>query len=224
MLTVFDARQARHQPLLELQDGAFTQFAESPTRANAILSRLPDPIAPDDFGIDPILAVHAADYVGFLKSIYADWRGEGRAGDAIPYVFPVGAQSKRDHLRIDARIGSFAYDVGTPIAEHTFESAYWSAQTALTALDTISSGAAARSFALCRPPGHHAGRAYCGGYCYFNSAAIAAEKARESGARRVAILDVDYHHGNGTQDIFYARDDVFVVSIHADPRVDYPFF
>ena len=109
-----------------------------------------------------------------------------------------------------------------PIAAGTWDGAYWSAQTALTALDAVLGGERA-AFALCRPPGHHCGADYLGGYCYLNNAAIAAEAAIAAG-KRVAILDVDYHHGNGTQDIFYARGDVLFVSIHADPGTDYPFF
>jgi acetoin utilization deacetylase AcuC-like enzyme len=96
-------------------------------------------------------------------------------------------------------------------------------QSALSALDAVLAGARA-AFALCRPPGHHAGADYMGGYCYLNNAAIAAEAAQAAGCKRVAILDIDYHHGNGTQDIFLARGDVFFASIHADPRTDYPFF
>ena len=124
--------------------------------------------------------------------------------------------------RIDARLGAYSFDASSPIAEGTWEGAYWSAQTALTALDAVLAGESA-AFALCRPPGHHAGRDYLGGYCHLNNAAIAAEAATAVG-RRVAILDVDYHHGNGTQDIFYVRGDVFFASIHADPRTDYPYF
>jgi acetoin utilization deacetylase AcuC-like enzyme len=124
--------------------------------------------------------------------------------------------------RIDARIGRFSFDVASPIAAGTWEAAYWSAQSALTALDALLTGERA-AFALCRPPGHHCGADYLGGYCYLNSAAIAAEAATAAD-RRVAILDVDYHHGNGTQDIFYARGDILFVSIHADPKTDYPFF
>ena len=125
--------------------------------------------------------------------------------------------------RIDAKLGLYSYDAATPISQGTWESSYWSAQTALTALGSILEGQTGASFALCRPPGHHAGRDYCGGYCYLNNAAIAAEQARRAG-RRVAILDIDYHHGNGTQDIFYCSPDVLFVSVHADPSTDYPFF
>jgi acetoin utilization deacetylase AcuC-like enzyme len=112
----------------------------------------------------------------------------------------------------------------TPIAAGTWQSAYWSAQGALTALDASGDGGETHAFALCRPPGHHAGRDYMGGYCYLNNAAIAAREAHRRGLGPVAILDIDYHHGNGTQDIFYEDPDIFFASIHADPRTDYPFY
>ena len=111
----------------------------------------------------------------------------------------------------------------TPIAEGTWDAAYWSAQAALSALAAVLAGES-NAFALCRPPGHHAGADYMGGYCYLNAAAIAAEAAIAAGRRRIAILDIDYHHGNGTQDIFLERGDVFFASIHADPKTDYPFY
>jgi acetoin utilization deacetylase AcuC-like enzyme len=110
-----------------------------------------------------------------------------------------------------------------PVAEGTWESAYWSAQSALTALDAIAGGAR-RAFALCRPPGHHAGPDYMGGYCYLNNAAIAARRADALGLGPVAVLDVDYHHGNGTQDVFWRDPRVFFASVHADPATDYPFY
>jgi acetoin utilization deacetylase AcuC-like enzyme len=114
-------------------------------------------------------------------------------------------------------------DVGTPIAAGTWAAAYAGAQVALSALQPLLAGATQTSFALCRPPGHHAGADYCGGYCYLNNAAIVAEAAITAG-RRVAILDIDYHHGNGTQDLFWRRANPLFVSIHADPATDYPFY
>ena len=146
----------------------------------------------------------------------------GRAGDASGYAWPVVRRRPLALDRIDARLGAYSFDASSPIAAGTWEGAYWSAQTALTALDAVLGGDRA-AFALCRPPGHHAGRDYLGGYCHLNNAAIAAEAATAAG-RRVAILDVDYHHGNGTQDIFYARGDVFFASLHADPLMDYPYY
>jgi acetoin utilization deacetylase AcuC-like enzyme len=127
-----------------------------------------------------------------------------------------------DLTRIDALLGRYSYDAATPIGPGTWPGAYWGAQTALAATEAVLAGER-NAFALCRPPGHHCGADYLGGYCYLNNAAIAAQAATAVG-KRVAILDVDYHHGNGTQDIFYARGDTLFVSIHADPATDYPFY
>ena len=120
-------------------------------------------------------------------------------------------------------MGRHAFDATTPITPATWTAAYWSTQSALAAMQAVVSGERA-AFALCRPPGHHAGADYCGGYCHLNHAAIAAQFARDAGRGRVAILDIDYHHGNGTQDIFWTRGDVFYASVHADPASDYPFY
>lgn len=223
MKCFFDNRQLAHAPLRELHNGDWAPYAEKPSRARDIAQQL-DVLPVRDFGLGPISAVHDGDYLAFLKSAWADWRSSGREGDAIPYVFPVVTRRPLQLDRIDARLGRFAYDAGTPIAEHSWEAAYWSAQTALTALASILDDGNANAFALCRPPGHHAGRDYLGGYCYLSNAAIAAVQARAAGVGSVAILDVDYHHGNGTQDIFYETGDVFFASIHADPATDYPFY
>jgi acetoin utilization deacetylase AcuC-like enzyme len=220
--TFFDDRQLRHAPAVELHNGAFTAFAEHPGRVRSMLDALGATEPARDHGEAPLLAVHSAEYLSFLKTAYADWKEAGRPGDASGYVWPIVRRRALDLSRIDARLGRFSYDASTPVAEGTWEASYWSAQSALTALDALLSGDKA-AFALCRPPGHHCGADYMGGYCYLNSAAIAAEAATRAG-RRLAILDVDYHHGNGTQDIFYTRGDVFFASIHADPRTDYPFY
>ena len=219
----FDRRQLAHEPLQELHNGGWAAYAEKASRAELIAEALPDLRPARDFGLEPLLQVHDPDYVDFLRNAFSDWRSSGRTGDAIGYTWPVVRRRPLKLDRIDARLGRYSYDAATPIAEGTWEASYWSAQTALTALAAILDGQSRRSFALCRPPGHHSGRDYCGGYCYLNNAAIAAEQARRSG-RRVAILDIDYHHGNGTQDIFYEDPDVLFVSIHADPATDYPFF
>ena len=218
------ARQRGHAPLREFHNGDWTPFAECPERIDAMLAALGPTTEPDDHGMDAILAVHDADYVEHLRTAHRDWRAAGREGDAIGYVFPVARRTKRAHARIDARLGMFGYDVSTPIAGGTWDATYASAQCALSGLAAIRSGAVRQAFALSRPPGHHAGADYAGGYCYLNAAAIAARHAHDSGMGRVAILDVDYHHGNGTQDIFYENGDVFFASIHADPATDYPFY
>jgi len=219
----FDSRQLAHQPTLELHNGSWAEYAEKASRAEIILNEFEQYQPPRDHGVEPILRVHSTEYVEFLRSAHEDWLTTGRTGDAIGYTWPVVRRRDLDLDRIDARLGRYSYDAATPITAGTWDAAYWSAQTALTALDALINEQQPCAFALCRPPGHHAGRDYLGGYCYLNSAAITAAEAEHRG-RRVAILDIDYHHGNGTQDIFYESADVLFASIHADPSMDYPFF
>ena len=223
MRCFWDERQRTHAPAAEFFNGALHPAAEHPGRVDAILDSLGTTEAPADRGMEPLLRCHSADYLGFLESAHSDWRAAGREGDAFPYTFPVVARRALSLERIDAKLGQYSFDTSTPITGGTWSSSYWSAQTALAALHVVLDGERS-AFALCRPPGHHAGVDYLGGYSYLNNAAIAAEAALASGRTRVAILDVDYHHGNGTQDIFYERGDVAYASIHADPSTDYPFF
>lgn len=228
MKRFFSPRQLAHAPAQELHNGAFTNYAETPDRARAILAAIGGADVPPDRGLAPIAAVHPPDYLAFLAEAPARWRDAGRPGDAIPYAFPVVGRRALDLTRIDALMGRYSFDATSPITAATFDAVYWSAQTALAATHAVLDGERA-AFALCRPPGHHAGADYCGGYCHLNVAAIAAQAARDAprergGVDRVAILDIDYHHGNGTQDIFYARGDVFYASVHADPTTDFPFY
>ncbi len=216
-------RQRAHAPAVELHNGAFEPFAEHPGRLDSILEAIGPTEAPGDFGEAPLRRVHPQDYLDFLKSAFADWRAAGRPGDAAGYAWPVVRRRPLALGRIDAKLGRYSYDASTPVAEGTWESAYWSAQTALAGTGALLPGERP-AFALCRPPGHHCGADYMGGSTYLNSAAIPAEAARAPGRARIAILDVDYHHGNGTQDVFYARSDVLFASIHADPATDYPFY
>ena len=222
MRRFFDPRQLVHAPLRELHNGGFVPFAETASRAEAILAAIGPAEAPVDHGEAPLRAVHSEDYLAFLWSAHKDWLAAGREGDAAGYAWPVVRRRPLTLERIDAKLGQYSFDASSPIAAGTWDSAYSGAQTALTGLDAVLAGEKA-VFAACRPPGHHAGADYLGGYCYLNNAAIAAQAA-VAGGRRVAILDVDYHHGNGTQDIFYARGDVLFVSIHADPVMDYPYY
>ena len=223
MRRFFSPRQLAHAPREELHNGAFAPYAEVPARAEMILAGIGGADEPDDEGLAPILAVHAAGYVDFLQRAPSLWREAGRPGDAIPYAFPVVGRRPLRLDRIDALLGAHAFDATTPLTDNTWHAAYWSSQTALAATRAVLAGTRA-AFALCRPPGHHAGRDYFGGYCHLNHAAIAAQAARDAGVARVAILDIDYHHGNGTQDIFWDRGDVFYASVHADPANDYPFY
>ncbi len=221
MLCYFDERQLVHAPAMELHNGAFIPHAESPSRATSILASLGHAEPAVDHGLAPLAAIHSPDYLDFLASAWRDWRESGRPGEAGAYAWPVVGRRPLDLSRIDARLGQYSFDASSPIGPGTWDGAYWAAQTALTALQALIEQQSS-TFALCRPPGHHCGADYLGGYCYLNNAAIAAQAAIAAG-RRPAIIDVDYHHGNGTQDIFYSRRLPFV-SIHADPRTDYPFF
>ncbi|WP_242138107.1 histone deacetylase family protein [Sphingomonas sp. TREG-RG-20F-R18-01] len=223
MRSFFSPRQLAHAPAQELHNGGFTAYAETPSRAEAILAAIGGAETPEDRGDAAIRAVHTDDYLAFLRDGPGRWAAAGRPGDAMGYVWPVVGRRSLRLDRIDGQIGRYSFDASTPLTAQSWDSAYASAQSVLAATHAVLEGERA-AFALCRPPGHHAGADYYGGYCYLNTAAIAAQAAREAGRQRVAILDIDYHHGNGTQDIFWDRGDVFYASIHADPASDYPFY
>ena len=223
MRAFYSPVQRRHAPTQELHNGGFTAYAETPARIDAVLAAIRATEEPADRGEAPIRRVHTAAYVDFLKAAPGLWRAAGRQGDAIPYAFPVVGRRPLTLSRIDALLGAHAFDATTPITPDSWAATYASTQSALAATQAVIDGARA-AFALCRPPGHHAGADYCGGYCHLNHAAVAAQAARDAGIDRVAILDIDYHHGNGTQDIFWERGDVFYASVHADPASDYPFY
>lgn len=223
MKRFFDLRQLDHAPALELHNGGYVAYAEHPGRVHNMLSGIGDVTRPMDRGEVPIARIHDPAYLTFLKTAYDQWKAAGRDGDATGYVWPVVRRRPLALQRIDAQFGQYSFDAASPVTAQTWDSAYWAVQTALAATHAVLGGEAS-AFALCRPPGHHAGADYLGGYCYLNNVAIAAQAAIDAGKAKVAILDVDYHHGNGTQDIFYDRSDVLFVSIHADPATDYPFF
>ncbi|MBL0729650.1 histone deacetylase family protein [Piscinibacter sp. HJYY11] len=228
MLTVFSTNHRLHHGV-ELKDGAIKLSFEEPLRADTVLDRvrsagLGDVTAEHAYERSCYVAAHSERYVRFLETAWDQWSATGRSHDALPLVWPVnGLPSDEEPDHIDGKLGFFAMDAGAPIGVHTWHAVSSSANVALTGIDAVLNGATS-AFALCRPPGHHAAREYAGGYCYLNNAAIAAERCVSRGARRVAILDVDFHHGNGTQDIFYQRADVLFASIHGDPKVSYPFF
>jgi acetoin utilization deacetylase AcuC-like enzyme len=173
----------------------------------------------DPIGVDALTTAHAPDYVWFLQQAYAHWVAEGRSEEGVaPDAFP-SRMGGTPPQSVRGLAGWYAFDPETPIGPQTFASAQGAAQAALAAAHAVSAGEPF-AYALCRPPGHHAGPAYCGGYCYFNNAALAA-KALGPGT---AVLDVDCHHANGTQDLFYASAEHFTASLHGDPDVTYPFY
>lgn len=171
--------------------------------------------------------VHTPRYIEFLRGAWQEWvaldsANEGR--DAFPSAWPVRS-FRTDILPVNfaARMGLFSFDAGTPLTAGTWRAAQSGAWCALAATQHVLEGAPA-TFALTRPPGHHAGADFFGGYCFINNAALAAQHLRDAGLARIAVLDIDYHHGNGTQAIFYDRADVFFASIHGDPSTEYPFY
>lgn len=226
MKAYFADEQRRHDPKSFLSSGAPKPNPEVPERIERLLggAKAAGCIVerPKSFGLGPIAAIHTPEYIEFLQRIFERWqRIEGASAEVIPNIHPIA----RGGSRPDSAVGQAGYhmaDTSCPISEQTFESSCWSAWTAVTAAEAIDAGAPS-AYALCRPPGHHAFADVAGGFCFFNNSGIAAQRLRKS-ADRVAILDVDLHHGNGTQGVFYRRADVLTVSIHADPVRFYPFF
>lgn len=171
--------------------------------------------------IDELRLVHDLDYLQFLQSSPSFLQELGCGGYVQAEVFAIRSRTKGNHNAFFRDLAQYAHDSSAPLGVGTWTAACNSAQAALEAAECIASEKDVFAYACCRPPGHHAGRDYMGGFCYLNNAALAAEKLRTLG--RVAVIDVDYHHGNGTQDIFYRDPDVFFLSLHGDPRTDYPY-
>jgi len=232
MITVYNHQHALHQGKVEMFRGQLVPCFEVPARADYVLQELQrrgqgEVRAPQDHGLEVLQRVHSPRYLDFLASAWSEWVALDPANaerDALPSVWPV--RSFRSDIlpaNFAARMGLFSYDAGTPLTSGTWAAAYAGAQCAVTAAQLVSAGARS-AFALTRPPGHHAGADFFGGYCFLNNAAVAAQALRDAGAERVAVLDIDYHHGNGTQAIFYERADVFFASVHGDPHTEYPFY
>jgi acetoin utilization deacetylase AcuC-like enzyme len=229
MKTVYNADHTAHRAAYEFFRGEKVDAFEKPERADWVLAaianaKLGDVIAPDSFPDSAITRIHSARYVDFIQHAHAQHLAHGGSGDAFPSVWSIrGMRSDVVPQNFAAQMGLFSFDAGTPLTAGTWRAARAGADCALTGAALLTSGEQS-AFVLTRPPGHHAGADFFGGYCFLNNAAIAAQALLDKGCKRVAILDVDYHHGNGTQDIFYGRSDVFFASIHGDPSTEYPFF
>ena len=226
MKALFDARQRTHDPKHFVANGVVRPSPEQPARIDALRTGAEAAgctfVTPSDHGMGPLAAVHSAEYLAFLETIHTRWRRiEGASEEVIPNIHPDRRSASYPASAV-GQAGFHQADTACPIGPATWQSAYWSAQTALGAADLIL-GEARAAYALCRPPGHHAFTDLAGGFCFLNNVAIAAEHLRRAG-RRPAILDIDVHHGNGTQGIFFERADVLTVSLHADPIRFYPFF
>lgn len=234
MKLFFSERQLAHQPQQYMVHGKLIHAFENNDRATTLLGALGgaglSPIAPKDYGIAPALTVHADHFVDFLQTAHAEFMKLPNAGpEVLPNIHAyVGAapslapRGKPRPTGIIGRSGWYVGDLSAVIMEGTWESALVSTHAAVAAADAVLSGDKA-AFALCRPPGHHAYVDRASGFCFLNNAAIAAQHLRGQ-FKRVAILDFDTHHGDGTQAIFYQRDDVFFGSVHTDPSAYYPHY
>lgn len=230
MIVVYSDKHQSHAPDRIFIRGAAVPYTEAPSRVEHLLSAIRDAgheiVAPRDFGLAPIEAVHSADYLTFLQTAHSRWLrllddGAVSTRDIHPHTFAV----RRMHVLPSGLLGQIGWYIAgasAPITEGTWNAAFGAAHVALEAAERLRSGEG-EAYALCRPPGHHAYGDLAGGFCYLNNAAIAAQYLACS-LGKVAILDIDVHHGNGTQDIFYHRDDVHFVSIHGDPNDLYPFY
>lgn len=227
MYTIYSPDHALHNPPQEFMEGALSAYLESPQRAEIILQAvqaagLGEVVAPANFGLNPILAVHRADYVDHLRTIYDRWVAAGGAAEAaFPSIYPQRDLLRQPPVSPWAAVGYYSLDLSAPVTDGTYAAALCSAHVVLTGAHYLLDGEKL-AYALCRPPGHHASTDVMGGYCYFNNAAIAAQHLISAG--RVAILDIDVHGGNGTQAIFYDRSDVLFISIHGAPEWEYPYF
>lgn len=233
MKIFYSEEHRNHYPPYEVFDGGKrVPYFENPDRMDQILAALEnvdwaEMNEPGDFGLDPILAVHDKDYIKFLASCWTEWLASDPEIAAAPelHAFLPATFALRRKARptssLHGRGGYYMMDLSACIVEATYKAAVVSANCALSAANSAFSHQRS-AFGLCRPPGHHAGKDYAGGYCFINNASVAANWLSSKG--KVALLDIDYHAGNGTQDIFYERNDVLTISIHGDPDFEYPHY
>ena len=231
MFAVASDTHRLHHPRGQILDaGRPVDPPELPERAERIRAALDeagsfDVHAPVAFGLNPVERVHTLEYLDFLEHAHERWReatGLPQSSEATAYARPIRDQPLEEPRHVIAQLGWYSHD-SDPILAGTWEAATAAVDVTLTAWQAVADGPAQVAYALARPPGHHAAADSFAGYCYLNNAAIAAQAWVDRGAR-VAIVDVDFHHGNGTQQLFYDREDVLFVSLHADPAVDYPYF
>jgi acetoin utilization deacetylase AcuC-like enzyme len=227
MKAVFSETQFNHAPEFFMHKGKLAAHPEQPDRARRLLEGLQkmnaDLISPEQFADEHILAVHPDRYVSFLRDAHAEWQAfDGAGAEVIANVHPLEQPATYPENFV-GRAGWHQSDLAAAIGSGTWLAARASADTALTVARMVADGETKAAYALCRPPGHHAFSERAGGFCFLANSAIAAQFLRRS-HEKVAILDVDVHHGNGTQGIFYERGDVLTCSIHADPMNYYPFY
>ncbi|WP_411877792.1 histone deacetylase family protein [Polaromonas sp. YR568] len=232
MLTFFSDSHHAHAPQYEFFRGERVPCFETPARAEYVKARLAERghvlRTPQADSRALLAKVHTARYLNFLEHAWRDWvaleEGNGQR-QPFPSVWPVRTlRSDVEPANFTARLGLYSMDNGSPLSAGTWQAAKAGADAAASAAALLSGNSERAVFCCSRPPGHHAGADFMGGYCFLNNAAVAAQGLRDGGAARVAVLDVDYHHGNGTQSIFYGRADVLFISLHGDPMTEYPFY
>ncbi len=227
-MLVFASHNHRLHDALELSRGQLQPSIESPRRADIISQALATAghqlSAPGKLDLALVRRIHTPEYIEFLASAWTRWQDKyGDNSPAMAFAWPSRNVSPKSPKDLVGQLGYHSFAADCSIVDGTWQAAAEAAAIAQSAAEqVIQSGTA--SYALCRPPGHHATSDQFGGYCFLNNSAIAAQRLLDSGVERVAILDIDYHHGNGTQDIFYQRSDVFTISIHADPVLEFPWF
>ncbi len=230
MKAFWDPAQLRHAPLFFLQRGLVRPNYEVPARAEALLAGCAgmglEVVRPAPAERAALEAVHDAGYLDFLRDGPAAWDALPEHGaELVPNIHPspeMLGNGARQSGTVIGQLGWYTADTSCPIAHATWPAAEAAAACAIAAADEAAAGR--HAYALARPPGHHAYGARAGGHCYLNNAAIAAERLRARGAAKVAVLDIDSHHGNGTQGIFWDRADVFFASVHGDPNGYYPWY
>ncbi|MCX7366831.1 MAG: histone deacetylase family protein [Alphaproteobacteria bacterium] len=226
MKIVYSDKHAGHDPQTFIVRGVKQRSAEQPERATRLLAAAQSAghqvMAPKAHGAAPAASVHTPEYIDFLQTAARDWaKLSGASAEVVPNVHPARAHASYPKA-LAGRAGWHQVDMACPIGPGTWDAALASSEVAATAADLVLDGDR-EAYALCRPPGHHAYADMAGGFCFLNNTAVAAQRLRTKHAR-VAVFDVDVHHGNGTQGIFYERADVLAVSIHADPNNYYPYF
>lgn len=229
MEIVHSSKHLLHTDRLEPSGSRFVPVSEVPDRVDRILAELTarnlaeQITTSKDFGLDFINSIHSKAYTDFLQSAWELWTKSGRTDPALPSFWRRRGPRVNPGTEIAGLLDYYSGDPGVCLVEGSWSAIRASAECALTAA-SVAAKTGGAAIALCRPPGHHAGYDLMRGSCYLNNAALAARALQRDGARRCAVIDLDYHHGNGTQEIFYRSSDIFTCSIHSDPSTDYPYY
>ena len=228
MKLIYSEDHRGHAGAMEMRYDEMIPMSECPERMDAIMGALAeagftDIVAPNPHGLDVVHQIHDPAFVNFLERCYPLWEAEFGPGHfATAYTFGMRGMDQVPNASVHSMLSCYTFDVCAPFVEGTWKAINAAKDIALTGVDLMQAGESA-VFSVCRPAGHHASQDLAGGYCYLNNAAISAQAHLNAGSSRVALLDIDYHHGNGTQRIFYDRADVFFASLHCRPQDEYPF-